>query len=95
MVFVSAWENGTDSDKKKKEGDTTEKTILPFLNNPVTVPQHKKVRDVLRCNSSEYVQDDNGTLRMIGEERLMLKRKGKNLKEWEKELSRFKKVKLF
>lgn len=66
MVFVSAWENGTDSDKKKKEGDANEKTILPFLNSPVAVPQHKKVREVLRCNSSEYVQDDNGTLMMIG-----------------------------
>lgn len=69
--------------------------MFPFLNSAVDVPEPKKPREVLRGNASEYLQDDNGTLMMVGEEGLMLKRRGKSLKEWEKELSRFKKVKLF
>jgi hypothetical protein len=55
---------------------------MPFLNHPVIVPHHKKAKDCQKFNSSEYVQDDNGTLFMIGEERLMHKRKGSNLHEW-------------
>jgi hypothetical protein len=77
LIFVSVWENGTDGDKKKKEGDTGgEKNILPFLNCPVPASEHKEKRDFYRYNSSEYMQDDNGTLLMIGEESLVNKRVG-------------------
>jgi hypothetical protein len=55
-----------EGEKKKKEEGGGEKSIMPFLNSPVIVSQHQEKRDFYKYSSSEYVQDDNGTLLMIG-----------------------------
>lgn len=97
LLYVSAWENGAEGEKRKKEEGVGDRSILPFLNSSVAVNHSPRQgeRECFRHNSSEYVQDDNGTLLMIGEERLVNKRRSGNVNEWAKELYRFKKVKLF
>jgi hypothetical protein len=70
LIYVSAWENGAafDADKKKKEGHdhSVEKSILPFLNKPVSVMKPKSQRKSKLSYQNEYLQDDSGNLVMIG-----------------------------
>lgn len=71
LIYVSAWENAAalDADKKKKEGHdhSVEKTIISFLNSPVSVMKPKSTRKGKLSYQNEYLQDDSGNLVMIGE----------------------------
>lgn len=95
LLYVSAWENGPQDDKKKKDPNelSMEKHLWPFLNKPTPAPAPAPLR-VRQQMRNEYLQHDYGYMVMVGEETWIGKRSPQyRLSEWEREANRVKKVK--